>query len=116
MTLSAIDRFYLDQQEPVKSCLMALRSIILKQDRGITFAWRYRMPFFYFKGKMFCYLWVDRKTRQPYLGIVEGRRIKHPALVAGNRTRMKVLYIDPLRDLPLQTIEHILQQAMKFYK
>jgi hypothetical protein len=44
--LRGIDRFYLQKEEPVKSCLIALREIILKQDREITVAWKYGMPFF----------------------------------------------------------------------
>ena len=54
--MKALDDFYLQQNEPVKSCLLALREIILSQDADITNALKYGMPFFCYKGKMFCYL------------------------------------------------------------
>lgn len=31
-----IDNYYLDKEEPNKSCLLALRNIILEQDSNIT--------------------------------------------------------------------------------
>lgn len=71
------------------------------------------MPIFMYKRKMFCYLWTDKKTGEPYLGIVEGRNISHPLLIAGNRARMKILPIDPNADLPLATINEIFRLAVK---
>lgn len=38
--LREIDDFYLQKVEPVKSCLLALREIILSQDMNITAAWK----------------------------------------------------------------------------
>jgi hypothetical protein len=64
--MKEIDNFYLNHDEPVKGCLLALREIILSQDKDVTAAWKYGMPFFCFKGKMFCYLWVHKKHKQPY--------------------------------------------------
>ena len=34
----------------------------------------------YYQQKMFCYLWTDKKTHEPYIGIVEGNKIDHPLL------------------------------------
>ena len=116
MTISALDNFYLPQEEPIKGCLLALREIILKQDADISIAWRYRMPFFYYKGKMFCYLWVHKKYKQPYIGIVEGKRFNYPGLIAEKRSRMKIMLFDPNQDLPIKTITTILQQAINLYK
>jgi hypothetical protein len=96
--------------------LLALKSIILKQDPHITAEWKYRMPFFCYKGKMFCYLWVHKTLHQPYLGIVEGKRIEHPDLIIEKRSRMKIMLFDAEKDLPVNDIESILQQALSFYK
>jgi hypothetical protein len=113
--LRPLDEFYMNQQEPVKSCLLALRSIILIQDKNITPAWKYGMPFFCYNGKMFCYLWTHKKYRQPYIGIVEGKKIEHPELLMGKRSRMKILLIDPAKDLPVKTIETILKKVITLY-
>lgn len=113
--LRAVDNFYLQQEEPIKSCLVALREIILSQNKNITAAWKYGMPFFCYNGKMFCYLWVHKKKHQPYLGIVEGKSIDHPDLIIENRSRMKIMLFDPGRDLPIEIIESILKQALFRY-
>ena len=116
MATSDLDNFFLNQQEPAKGCLLALREIILKQDPHVSAAWKYGMPFFCYKGKMFCYLWVHKKFNQPYLGIVEGKRLNHPGLLIEERSKMKIMLFDPKKDLPLKTIEKILQQAIDLYK
>lgn len=114
--LGAIDRFYLEKEEPVKSCLLALREIVLNLDENITTSWKYKLPFFCYKGKMFCYFWIDKKTKEPYIGIVEGNRIEDPALEQGDRKRMKILRVDPNEDFSIETIELILNQALDFYR
>ncbi len=111
-----IDQFYIDQQEPVQSVFLALRAYIPSLHPDITEEWRYRLPFFYYKGKMLCYLWKDKKTQIPYIGIVKGNQIEHPALHQGDRKRMKVLYLNPNEDLPITTIETVLTEAIKLYK
>ncbi len=73
------------------------------------------MPFFIFNKKNFCYLWIDKKTNQPYIGFVEGKKINHPELISGNRIRMKILMIDSNEDLPVRIIENILKQAIGLY-
>jgi hypothetical protein len=114
--ISGLDNFYLQKEEPVKSCLLALREIILAQDKNITAAWKYGMPFFCYKGKMCCYLWVHKTLHQPYLGIVEGKHIHHPKLLQEKRSRMKTMLFDANKDLPIKTIKAILQQAIDLYK
>lgn len=114
--LQPIDEFYLKQEEPVKSCFLALRSIILSLDKNLSSALKYGMPFFCYKEKMFCYLWIHKKYKQPYIGIVEGKKIDHPELLLEKRSRMKIFLIDPTADLPVETIEDILKQALHLYK
>ena len=114
--MEKMDHFYLDHEEPIKSCLLALREIILRQNPEISASWKYGMPFFCFRGKMFCYLWVHKKIGQPYLGIVEGKHFEQPFLLQEKRSRMKIMLFDPEEDLPLETIESILQQALQLYQ
>ena len=113
--LREIDNFYLRQEEPIRSCLYALRHLIIQYNDKITEAWKYKMPFFCYKGKMFCYIWIDNKGI-PYIGIVEGRKIDHPLLIKGDRSRMKVLFIDPSKDLPIEVIQEVFSAAILLYK
>ena len=110
--LNDLDNFYLRQNEPTKSCLLALRDIILKHNSNITAEWKYQLPFFYFKGKMLCYLWISKKYKQPYIGFVDGNLINDKDLLQEKRARMKILLIDENVDLPIEKINSILTSAI----
>lgn len=114
--MKPLDNYFLSQEEPVKGCLIALKQLILSLDKEITNEWKYGMPFFCYKGKMFCYLWVHKISKQPYFGIVEGKRIEHPSLLIEKRSRMKIMLVDPGKDIPVKTITKILKQALDLYK
>ncbi|MFV9551150.1 DUF1801 domain-containing protein [Algibacter sp. PT7-4] len=110
------EKFYLSKTEPNLSCLLTLRDFILKQDNNITETTKYGMPCFCFKKKMFCYLWINKKTNMPYLLFVEGAYLNHPELVTGTRKRMKIFNVNPNKDIPLDTIKILLNTALNLYK
>ena len=112
-----IDNYFLHQNEPVKSCLTALRYLILNQRENITEVWRYQMPFYCLRKhngieERFCYLWVDKNKRLPYIGVVDGNLIEHPDLIAEKRSRMKIMLLDPEKDLPIEQIKYVLDKAI----
>ena len=111
-----IDFYYLQKTEPNKSCLLALRSIILEQDKHITEIQKWGMPCFSYKKKIFCYLWVDKKTHEPYILMVEGKHLVHPGLEAGKRSRMKIFRVNPNKDFPVKKIASILQTSLDLYR
>lgn len=107
------DIFYQGKEEPNKSCLLILRDLILDQDPEISETRKYGMPCFCYKDKMFCYLWVDKlKKDEPYILFVKGRHLDHPLLETGKRKRMKILRVNPHREIPIDTITHLLYQAL----
>ena len=114
--LEELHNYYLKKEEPNKSCLLALRSIILEQDTNVTETQKWGMPCFCYKKKMFCYLWTDKKTDYPYILMVEGKHLDHPELEEGERSRMKVFRVNPNQDLPIITIKNILLKALDLYK
>lgn len=114
--LTEHDNYYLKQEEPYKSCLLALKDIILGLDENITPEWKYGLPFFYYKKKMFCYFWKDKKTQEPYIGVCRGNEINHPLLEAGNRTRIKIFRVNPNEDIDVKNVLEILSLAMGQYK
>nr|WP_104734285.1 DUF1801 domain-containing protein [Hanstruepera ponticola] len=114
--MSQNESFYFNQHEPNKSCLLTLRDIISNQDENITETKKYGMPCFCYKNKMFAYLWVDKKTQEPYILFVEGQHLEHPELETGNRSRMKIFRINPKADLPITTIKSLLHDALDLYR
>ncbi len=94
-----------------------MRDMVLKYHKNITETRRYGMPCFCYKAKIFCYLWVDKKSNDPYFLMVEGKHLNHPhpKLETGNRSRMKILRVNPNKDLPIATIDLIMSQALGLY-
>ena len=107
------NNYFLSQPEPTQSCLLSLRDFILAQHKAITPEWKYGMPFFYFKGKMLCYLWTNKKTGQPYIGFADGNKMDAPELIQEKRSRMKIFLIDAEKDLPVKKIKVLLKLAME---
>lgn len=110
------ENFYINKTEPNRSCLLMLRDIILKQDVNVTETTKYGMPCFCFKKKMFCYLWVDKKTEDPYILFVEGEHLIHPDLEIGSRKRMKIYRVNANHDINLKAIELLLNEALELYR
>jgi hypothetical protein len=114
--MTELDNFYSTLEEPLQSTLLALRSIILNIHPDITPEWKYKLPFFYYKKKPFCYLWKDRKTQEPYIGVIKGKFINHPDLVLNNRKQIPIMPLKSNKDLPLEKINFVLNEALKHYK
>jgi hypothetical protein len=114
--MNVLDDFYARQEEPVKGCLLALKHLILSQDEHVTNELKYGMPFFCYRGKMFCYIWQHKKTGRPYIGFVEGKHLNHRDLIQENRSRMKIMLFDPSEDLPVDTISALLRAAIDLYQ
>ena len=113
--LTPLDNFFAQQTEPAKSCMEYLRAYIIKQSPYITEEWKYGLPFYYYNGKMFCYLWTHKKYKQPYIGIVKGAQLNHPDLLQEKRKTMKILLVDPTKDIPLKTLNLLFKEMLALY-
>jgi len=111
-----LPNYYFNKEEPNKSCLLALKAIILEQDANIIETQKWGMPCFCYQKKMFCYLWTDKKTDKPYILMVEGKYLNFPELEKGDRSRMKIFRVNPNKDLPIKSIKNILQKALDLYR
>lgn len=111
-----LEQYYLNKEEPVKGCLLALRKLIMQQDANITETRKYGMPCFCYYKKMFCYLWTDKKTGEPYILFVEGTHLEYPELETGSRARMKIFRVNPDKDIPLAVVTRLLQAALNLYR
>lgn len=111
--MNALDQFYFEREEPDKSCYLALRDIILAADDRLTPEWKFKLPFFYFKGKMFCYLWKDKSSQLLYAAFMEGPSLHHPLLIQGKEKRVKKIFVDPQKDIPKDAIMDVVKQQIK---
>lgn len=112
----SIDQFFLSQTEPNRSCLLALRDIVLDFHKNISETQKYGMPCYCFGKKALVYLWTDKKTDEPYILVVDGNLIDHPLLEQGSRSRMKILRVNPREDINLSAIQAIMKQALLIHE
>lgn len=113
--MKALDNFYFDKEEPIKGCLLALKTIIINYNTEFESRWYYRLPCFMYKNQIFCYVWIDKKTQFPYIAIGKGVKIDHPDLIQGNRTFTKLLMIDPRINIPIEKVYSVFDMAMELY-
>ena len=106
--MTELDNFYLQLSEPNRSVFIALREIILSIDKNISPEWKFKLPFFYYNGKMFCYLCYYKKYKQPYIGIIDGNKIDHSDLIMEGRKRIKFFLVDPEKDIDVKKVRKIL--------
>ncbi|HZK96250.1 MAG TPA: hypothetical protein VFC67_18770 [Prolixibacteraceae bacterium] len=109
-----LENYYLRQPEPIQGCLLALKNVILGVDNQISHERKYQIPFFYFKGKKLCFLWVNKKKL--LMGFIVDKNI-YP-VVAGIKRKddFETMQIDPNADLPVKIILEKLLQRMKLYE
>jgi hypothetical protein len=106
------DTFYLQKEEPARSCVMALGNLILAVDNQIYKIKRYEIYCFCFGKNSSCYLWIDQKTAKSYLLFVAGNLVNHSSLGIRERKQMKILKVDPNADLPKKLIESLLKDGL----
>ncbi|MBA2613873.1 MAG: DUF1801 domain-containing protein [Bacteroidetes bacterium] len=114
--LNHLDSYYFSQPEPYQSCLLFLRNFLLNYSTEIEEHWKYTTAFFTYKKKMFCYFSINKKTKQLYIGFVDGNKINHKKLVAEGRKQIKILYINPEKDIDVKALREILKFASKLCK
>ena len=112
--ISDLDNFYSAKEEPVQSCLLALRNIILSHN--FKEVWKYKSPFFTWNNKSVCYLWIDKKTQFPYIGFIAGKLLDDPALIQESRKIIKILPINPNEDIPIKKIDALFNKLLLYYK
>jgi hypothetical protein len=108
-----LDNYYLNQPEPTQECLLALKRIFLNADCHISETRKYQVPFFYYKGKKLCFLWVNRKKL--ILGFVTDKSIYPIVEGMKRKDEMEMIQIDPIKDLPFEMILEHPDRLMKLY-
>ncbi len=99
-------------KEPQRSCFEALIVLLSNKSLGLESKLKWGSPFFDYKHKMCCYLWVDKKTQWPYIAFFNCLDLNHPLLKKeSNRKLIRRLLIDPSKDIRLKEIKRILSFA-----
>ncbi|MFK8046721.1 MAG: DUF1801 domain-containing protein [Crocinitomicaceae bacterium] len=113
--LTELESFFRLKPEPQQSCLYFLRSTITSFHPEIRETYKWKLPFYTIRDKMFCYLWIDKLNDQPYVCFTKGAQMSHPSLELGERKKMKAFYVDPYQDIDMTILTEILTEAVLLY-
>jgi|HubBroStandDraft_2_1064218.scaffolds.fasta_scaffold163458_2 hypothetical protein len=108
-----LENYYLKQPEPIQSCLLALKSIILSVSKEISQRRMYQIPFFYYRDKKIAFLWVNRK--RTLFGIVTDKSILEFPEGTRRKDSYESIAIDPNEDIPVEDIVGMLRRQMNLY-
>ena len=108
-----LDNYYLKQPEPIRSCLLALKTIVLKTSPEITHDRKFQIPFFMYKGKKLAFLWVNKKRL--LMGFVKDSSILPIPETGRRKNEFETMTIDPEKDIPIRLITALLRRYMKLY-
>ncbi|WP_010133897.1 DUF1801 domain-containing protein [Ochrovirga pacifica] len=114
--MNELTLFFEKLEEPNKSVFLFLKDYILNYHPEIDLFYKWKLPYLYYQKKPLCYLWKDKKTKEPYLGFAKGFLMEHPALVTGNRNTIKILPIPVDKDVDVQLLSEVLELALDVYR
>ncbi len=109
MSVDQLDDFFLSKEEPLKSCLLYIRDYLNNHPFDLQESWKWSLPSYSYNGKHFCYIWIDKKTKMPYIGFKNSNLIEHDKLELGNRKLFKTFSIDPTTDIDVQSLDEIME-------
>jgi hypothetical protein len=112
--ITALENYYLKQPEPIQGCLLALKDIILGLNTHITHQRKYQIPFFYYKDKKLCFLWI--KGKKLLLGFVEDKSIYPKVADIKRENRIEMIQINPNEDIPVELILQTLRERIRLYQ
>jgi len=111
------EEYILKQPEPYQSIIFNLQIIIENQIPDLELLYKWKIPFYYYKGKPFCFLNVSHKKKFVDLGIVKGFEIKkHKVhLISENRSIMKSLRYYSVEEIDNTVLLEIIQEISELY-
>ncbi len=111
---SITDNYFLTLPEPSQSALLYLRQFFM-YEMGLTEAWKFNTPFYYYKNKWFCYLIYIKKKDEAYISFVLGNKIEFPNLLSEGRKQMKIYRINANENIDNSELKEIVALLKKFY-
>ncbi|MFK7750648.1 MAG: DUF1801 domain-containing protein [Kordia sp.] len=115
--MNPAENYILQQPEPYKSILLELQVLVAHLLPTAELKYKYRIPFYYYKGKPFCYFNASHKKKFVDVGIVKGGEITvHTShLVTEKRKKMASLRYKNIKHINDKIFFDVLKEAASFY-
>ena len=115
--MNPAENYILHQPEPYRFILLHLQVIIEHACDVLELKYKYNIPFYYIKGKPFCYLNANHKKQYIDLGFWKGNQIQiyQEHLVTENRKMMVSLRYKALEEINDKILIEVLKEAQSLY-
>ena len=111
------ENYILNLLEPYRAIALHLQVIIEHTIPHLELKYKYKIPFYYYNNKPFCYLNASPKKQFVDLGFWKGNKIKihQEYLVTENRKVMVSLRYTSLEDINDMVLRDVLLKAKSLY-
>jgi len=108
----------INQPEPYRAMLLYLQVMVERTVPVLELKYKYKIPFYYLKGKPFCYFNASHKKQFVDIGFCRGNQISvhQEYLVFENRKKMSSLRYTSLEEVDSQVLIEVLEFAEKLYQ
>ena len=112
------DEYIFRQPEKYQAILMHLISVFEQKIPELQLLFKWGMPYFYYKKRMFCYLIANSKKGFVDAGFARGFQLKgnQNSLVDENRNTVKSLRYYDLEEIDNVVLIDVIEEAMTLYK
>lgn len=121
--MSPAQSYILESEEPFRSILLHLQIIIEKTIPGLNLLYKYKIPFYYYQKRPFCYLNVPKNKKFVDLGFWNAAHLElhKEYMTTAGRKMMKSLRYHNLKDIDEDILISVLHEAFtvkdkKFWK
>lgn len=114
--MNPVEIYFLNQTEPLQSILLFVRQVILETIPEMEEKYKYKIPFYYYKGKPVCYLNILKEANYVDLGFWDGFKLsnKHQLLKANNRKMVKSLEFNNPKTINIVALQETLLEAVAY--
>jgi hypothetical protein len=111
------DEYIYRQPEQYKSILLHLISVFERELPHLELLFKWGIPYFYYKKRMFCYLAPNHKKGFVDAGFARGFQLKKnlESLVDEKRNTVKSLRYYSLEDIDNTILEDVIREAASLY-
>ncbi len=121
--MNPAEDFILKKDEPYVSIMLYVRQILFKTLSEIDERYKYRLPFYYYKNRPFCYFniaksnsEISKKGQFVDVCFMKGHQMQNKNLIAGNdRKLVKSIPYFSLEEVNPQILQGIVLEASNFY-
>lgn len=116
--MKLVDEYILRQTEEFREILFYIIAVIEQEVSEAELLYKYKIPFFYIKGKPFIYLNCNLKKKYVDVGFFSGNQLtKHQNLLnSENRTMVKSLRYFNLNSIEDVVLRDVIKEAKLLYK